>query len=111
METRQLRDSDVISVETIDDFKYSNLSELAGNGPLASQSQRGIFRLFTFLRHLTSDIIINEIVHTKSIILICDIIHQKDLHLLVNGKSLSHAAFCKSFFDDLILQCFWFDLF
>ena len=63
METRQLRDSDVISVETIDDFKYSNLSELAENRPLASQSQRGIFRLFTFLRHLTSDIMINEIVH------------------------------------------------
>ena len=30
------------------DFKYSNLSELAENGPLASQSQRGIFHLFTF---------------------------------------------------------------
>ena len=45
---------------SIHHFKYSNLSELAENGPLASQSQRGIFRLFTFLRHLTSDIIINE---------------------------------------------------
>ena len=48
----------------IHDFKYSNLSKIAVNGPFASQSQRGIFRLFTFLRHLTSDIIIDEIVHT-----------------------------------------------
>ena len=40
----------------IHDFKYSNLSELAENGPLASQSQRGIFRMFTFSRHLTSNI-------------------------------------------------------
>ena len=47
----------------IHDFKYSINKSSSWKWPLASQSQRGIFRMFTFSRHLTSDIIINEIVH------------------------------------------------
>ena len=61
--SRSYRESDQFL--PIHDLKYSNLSELAENGPLATQSRRGIFRMFTFLRHLTSDIIINEIVHFR----------------------------------------------
>ena len=48
------------------DFKYSINKSTSRKWPLASQSQRGNFRLFTFSRHLTSDIIINEIVHEFS---------------------------------------------
>ena len=63
-----------ISIQNIDqslkisihDFIYSINKSASRKWPLASQSQRGIFRMFTSSWHLTSDIMINEIVHSTS---------------------------------------------